>query len=164
MASTNSKARFTGATKITTGKTVNKAGGSAFQLNDKAALVTAVLTTFINEPKFYGDNTQDLVQTARTVIKSDPEFVAKLACYARNEFHMRTVSYVLAGEVSKGAKGHRCVRKMIRKVIERPDDMTDIIAYCLKTWGKPIPRSLRRGIADVFGKFDEYSLSKWKNG
>ena len=176
MASTNSKAKFTGVTKITTGKTINKAGGSAFQLNEKAALVTAVLTTFINEPKFYGDNTQDLVKTARDMVKTDPEFVAKLAAYARAEFHMRTVSHVLAGEVAKGAKGHQCVRKMIRKVIERPDDMTNIIAYHLDTFGarkknptakvkvsdNPIPRGLRRGIADIFGKFDEYALAKYK--
>lgn len=167
MARLTSKSKSTGVTKITKGKTVNAAGGSAFQLNDKAALVTAVLTTFINEPKYYGDNTQDLIQTARGVIKSDPDFVAKLAAYARAEFHMRTVSQVLAAEVAKGAKGCRCVRKMVRKVVERPDDMCNIIAYHLATWGdrkknNPIPRSLRRGIADIFGKFDEYSLAKYK--
>ena len=176
MAKLNSRSRSTGVTKITTGKTVNAAGGSAYQLNDKAGLVTAVLTSFIKEPKYYGDNTGDLVNAARSVIKADPEFVAKLACYARNVFHMRTVSQVLAAEVAKGAKGNRCVRKMVRKVVERPDDMCNIIAYHLDTWGKrkknptskvkvsdnPIPRGLRRGIADIFGNFDEYALAKYK--
>lgn len=166
MAKLNTKSTRTGVSKYTSGKTINQANGSAYKLKDKAALVTAVLTTFIKEPKYYGDNTSELIQTARDVLKTDPEFVAKLACYARNEFHMRTVSHVLAAEVAKGAKGNRIVRRMIRKIIERPDDMCNIIAYHLDTWGErkknPIPRSLRRGFADIFGKFNEHQLAKYK--
>lgn len=167
MAKLTAKAKGSGKSSITKGKTHNKAGGAAYALNDKARLVTGVLTCFVNEPKFYGDTTDDIIKTARKVIKTDPDFVAKLACYTRNVFHMRTVSQVLAAEVAKYAKGSQIVRPMVRKVIERPDDITNILAYHFATWGKrqngnPVPRSLRRGIADVFGKFDEYQLAKYK--
>lgn len=153
-------------------KTTNAAGGSAHKLPDHEKLMTSVLTCFFKEPKYYGDTSDDIIKTARKVINKDPEFVAKLACYARNEFHMRTVSQVLAAEVAKGAKGNKIVRRMTRKVIERPDDITNILAYHFDTWGSrkddkgnsknPVPRSLRRGIADIFPKFDEYQLAKYK--
>ena len=153
-------------------KTINAAGGASHALPDYEKLVTSVLTCFFNEPKTYGDTSDDIIKTARKIIKKDPEFVAKLACYARNEFHMRTISQVLTAEVAKHAKGTQIVRKMTRKVIERPDDITNILAYHFETWGprkandthkgNPVPRSLRRGIADVFPKFDEYQLAKYK--
>ena len=166
MAKMTSKTKSTGRSAITVAKTVNKAGGEAFELKTKEKFVTGILTSFVKEEKYYGDNTPEIVAATREMIKEDPVFVAKAACYARNVFHMRSISHMIAAEVARGAKGNRCVRRMINKVIERPDDMANIIAYHLKTWGKrqknPIPRGLRRGIADVFPKFDEYSLGKYK--
>ena len=160
----NTKSKGSGRSETTTEKTVNLAGGTAFKLKDRERLVTGILTSFVSEPKYYGDTTPEIVLAARELIKTDPTFVAKAACFARNQFHMRSVSHVLAAEVAKGASGNPIVRKMVRKVIVRPDDMTNILAYYLKTFGKPITRSLRRGLADVFPRFDEYSLSRYKNG
>ena len=39
-------------------KTTNKAGHVAYGMTDKSKLVTQVLCSFINEQKFYGDNTK----------------------------------------------------------------------------------------------------------
>lgn len=167
MATFNKKAKGSGRSATTSGKTVNRAGGNAYALKDRERLVTGVLTSFINEPKFYGDTTKDIVTVARSLARKDPEFVAKLAVYARKEFHMRTVSQVLVAELAKHVKGNEVVRKAVRGVIERPDDMTGMISYHLDTWGprkkdNPIPRSMRRGIADAFPMFDEYQLAKYK--
>jgi hypothetical protein len=151
-----------GVSKYTSGKTTNRAGGTAFKLKDEARLMTGVLTTFFSEPKYYGDTDKDIIETARKLVKSNPEFVAKLAAYTRNEFHMRTISQVLAAEVANGAKGNPIVRKMARRVIERPDDMANILSYYLANFKKPIARSLRRGLADAFPRFDEYQLAKYK--
>jgi 60 kDa SS-A/Ro ribonucleoprotein len=165
-----------GATATTTEKTVNLAGGTAFALKDKERLVTGILTCLVNEPKYYGDTTPEIVDTARRLIAIDPVFVAKAACFARNQFHMRSISHVLTAEVARGAKGNPIIRRMVRKVVERADDITNILAYHFNVWGKrkknpaikmsvsdnPVPRGLRRGIADVFPRFDEYSLAKYK--
>lgn len=167
MATTNKKAKGRATSKYTSGTVINRGGGSSFELKDEFKLLTGVLTTFFNEPKYYGDTSKELVDTAREMIEKDPEFVAKLACYARNEFHMRTISQVLAAEVAHGAKGSQIIRKMTRRVIERPDDMCNILAYYLDTFGdrkngNPITRGLRRGIADTFPRFDEYQLAKYR--
>lgn len=176
MAKLTSTAKGRAVSRYTSGKTVNKTGVEAYKLNDEASLVTGTLTCFFNEPKYYGDTSKDIINTARKLIETNPEFVAKLACFARNEFHMRTISQVLAAEVAHGAKGNPIIRKMVRRVIERPDDILNILSYYLDTFGErtkkvgkntvssnPITRGLRRGIADVFPRFDEYQLAKYKS-
>ena len=47
-------------------------------------------------------------------------------------------------------------------VVQRGDDATEILSFYLNNFGKPIPNSLRKGLADVFGTFDEYTLAKYK--
>ena len=172
----NTKATGTGRSATTVARTVNKAGGEAFELKGRERLVTGILTSFVSEPTYYGDTTPEIVEAARELIKTDPEFVAKAACFARNKFHMRSVSHMLAAEVAHGAKGNKIIRQMTRKVVERADDITNILAYHFKTWGKrkknptakmsvsdnPVPRGLRRGIADVFPRFDEFALGRYK--
>jgi len=53
------------------------------------------------------------------------------------------------------------VRRTLNEIIERPDDMTEVLAYYINTYGKPIPNSIKKGLADSFGKFDEYQLAKY---
>lgn len=142
-------------------KTFNNEGAIAFQMSDKEKLVTQVLTSLFNENKFYGDNSQDILQTARNVIKTDARFVANLCIFARSEMHLRTISHVLASELAKSTEGKNFVRKVLNKIIERPDDMTEVLAYYINTHGKPIPNSIKKGLADSFSRFDEYQLAKY---
>lgn len=39
--------------------------------------------------------------------------------------------------------------------------MSEILSYYLNVYGKPIPNSLKKGIAECFVKFDEFSLAKY---
>lgn len=64
---------------INTNKTANKSGHAAYKMKDKEKLITQVLTSFFNESKFYGDNSAEMQETIKSVIASDPAFVAKLA-------------------------------------------------------------------------------------
>ena len=142
-------------------KTVNNEGSIAYSISDKEKLVTQVLTSFFNENKFYGDNSQDILNTAKNVIKTEPSFVANLCIFARKEMHLRTISHVLVSELAKSTEGKEYVRRTLNKIIERPDDMTEVLAYYINTYGKPIPNSIKKGLADSFGKFDEYQLAKY---
>ena len=81
----------------TTIQTENKEGHAAYSMTPKSKLVTQVLTSFFNEAKFYGDNSAEMQETIQQVIRQDPEFVAKLAVFARREFNMRSVAHVLTG-------------------------------------------------------------------
>jgi hypothetical protein len=143
-------------------KTTNREGHVAYSMADRELLVTQTLTSFFGEPKFYGDNSEDLVKTAERVVKSDPEFVAKLAAFARNEFNMRTVSHVLTIILAHAVEGKPYTRKAIPSIVVRADDMTAIMQGYKDMYGHPFPNSLKRGIGDAFGKFNEYALAKYK--
>lgn len=142
-------------------KTTNKEGGTAYKMFDKDKLVTFVMTSFFNENKFYGDTSKELVQTAKAIMNKDPEFVAKLAIYAREVFHMRSVTHVLAVELANHPQGREFARKTVERIAKRPDDMTEMMAYQIAVYKKPIPNSLKKGLADAFAKFDEYQLAKY---
>jgi hypothetical protein len=141
--------------------TVNKVGHVAFKMELKEKLITEVLTSFFNEGKFYGDDSLDIVKDLRQVIKIDPKFAANLAIYARKEIHLRSVSHVIAAELAHDVQGKKYVRRVLNKIVERVDDMTEILSYYLNVYGKPIPNSLKKGLGDSFLMFDEYSLAKY---
>ena len=143
-------------------KTTNKDGHVAYSMTDKSKLVTQVLTSFFNESKFYGDNSKDMAETIQRVIKQDADFVSRLAVYARRVFNMRTVAHVLTAYLAHEPEGKPYVRKTVKGITLRGDDATELMAFYLATFGKPIPNSLRKGIEDVFGGFDEYTLAKYK--
>ena len=146
----------------TTIKTVNKSGHVAYGMTDKAKLVTQVLTSFFQESKFYGDNSAEMQKVIKNVIEKDPQFVSKLAVFARREFNMRSVAHVLTAYLAHEPKGKPYVRKTVKGVSLRGDDVTEIMSFYLSTFGKPVPNSLKKGINDVLVGFDEYALAKYK--
>lgn len=143
-------------------KTTNKSGNAAYKMPDKQKLVTQVLTSFFNEEKFYGDNSGEMKKTIKAVIEKDPRFVAKLAVFARKVFNMRSVSHVLVASLAHEVAGKPFVREAVKAVSLRGDDVTEIMAFYLSEFGKPIPNALKKGIADVLTGFDEYTLAKYK--
>lgn len=142
--------------------TVNQSGHAAYRMDAKSKLVTQVLTSFFNESKYYGDNSDDMRETMQAVIRSDPRFASNLAVFARREFHMRSVPHVLTACLAHEETGKPFVRETVRGVALRGDDVTEIMAFYLSTFGKPVPNSLKKGIGDVLTGFDEYALSKYK--
>ena len=144
-----------------TNKTVNRDSFPAYKMQDKEQLVTAVLTTMFGEPKFYGSTDNDIFVLATVICGKDPAFVAKLACYARNVANMSSVSHVLACIIAHEA--HEYTRAVIRNIIVRPDDITEIMACYKQMYGKPFPNALKREIAKQIQRFDEYALAKYNS-
>ena len=145
-----------------TNKTVNREGFPAYKMEEKTQLVTAVLTTMFGEPKFYGSTDNDIVLLATNLCESAPAFVCKLACYARNAVNMRSISHVLTCVIAHHAREY--TRRTIHNVVVRPDDITEIMACYKSMYGKPFPNAMKREIADVIQRFDEYQLAKYNGG
>ena len=143
-------------------RTTNIEGHAAYSMSDKDKLVSQVLTSFFNEDKFYGDNSQEIIDTLKQVIKSDPEFVSKLAVFARREFNMRSISHVLTCYLANAIEGKPYTKATVKGVVLRGDDVTEILSCYLSTFGKPIPNSLRRGLGKALSTFDAYTLAKYK--
>lgn len=62
-------------------------------------------------------------------------------------------------------RGHRDARDLVFNVVQRADEMAEIIAMAkgLTESGK-LPSGVKKGVADAFGRFDEYQLGKYKGG
>lgn len=148
--------------KTATNKTVNKDGHVAYKMTDKSKLVTQVLCSFMNEQKYYGDNSKEIIETAKRVAAADPQFLSNLAVFARREFNMRSVAHVLTAILANVPEGKPYVRSTVKGVSLRGDDVTEIMSFYLATFGKPVPNSLKKGIADVMNGFDAYTLAKYK--
>lgn len=145
-----------------TNKTTNISGNQAYRMTDRAKLVTQVLTSFFNEQKFYGDNSKEILETVQAVIRQDAAFVSKLAVFARREFNMRSIAHVLTACLAHEVQGKPFVRQTVRGIALRGDDVTELMAFYLQTFGKPVPNALKKGINDVLAGFDEYTLAKYK--
>lgn len=152
-------AKFNSAQTI---KTTNRSGHAAYGMTDKKKLVTQVLTSFFNESKFYGDNSAEMQEVIKRVVATSPEFIAKLAVFARKEFNMRSVSHVLIAYLAHEPNGKPYTRNAVKAACLRGDDTTEIMACYLNLFGKPIPNALKKGISDVMQGFDEYTLAKYK--
>lgn len=135
----------------------NTAGGKAFAMDAQTELIHAVLTTFLDD-KYYESGADRMSRLQTLIGKCDPQFVARLAVIARREFHLRSVSHLLLGELSKNVRGEGIVKTAIVAATERPDDLTELAAYV----GLPMPKQVKRGIRNALLKFDRYALSKYR--
>jgi len=141
-------------------KTVNKAGGEAYSQSPELELVSVLLTSFANDT-FY-EKAEDKFDRLKGLVKQvDPLFAAKAAIYARKEFGMRSITHVLAGELAKSISGKDWAKRFYTAIINRPDDMTEIISYLLVNKQK-LPNALKKGFAKAFNSFDAYELSKYR--
>lgn len=143
-------------------KVINKAGGEAFRMDAKLELVSLLLTSFVND-KFY-EKANDQLDRMELLVESikDKKFIAQAAVFARKEYGMRSITHALLAELVHSVKGEEWTKRAIAKATHRPDDLLEILAYYAGKYGKPIPNSLKKGLALAVGNFDSYQLAKYR--
>ncbi|MBR3160093.1 MAG: TROVE domain-containing protein [Atopobiaceae bacterium] len=155
--------------KTSSGKmrTQNKCGHAAYKMDDKTKLVTMALTTMLGEPKFYGDNTDELIRLAMKLCHDgEGEFVAKLAVWARTKGNMRSVSHALISVVSYNCSGEPFIRPAARAIASmRGDDGTEILATYKALYGDKVrwPHAIQRGVRDALEGSSPFSLAKYQS-
>lgn len=147
--------------------TVNHEGAKAYIITPELELYSAVVTTGLNDT-FYESGNERLERIKTLMAKCSPEFVAKLAVYARTEMHLRSVPMVLCVELAKYAAGTDTVSKAVSGTIQRADEITELLAYYqmanARTGTKKLNRlskQLQKGLVASFNKFDEYQFAKY---
>ena len=155
-------AQFNAKTKAKT--TLNHEGAKAFVLTPELELYTLVVTSMFSD-KFYESKDDRVARLRKLITKVEPEFVAKLAVYAREKMYLRSIPLVLAVELAKVHNGDRLVSTLVTRIIQRVDELTEILAYYKKANGldniKKESHQLYKGIANAFLKFDEYQFAKY---
>jgi len=137
-------------------------GAKARISNPLNELRRAVLSCFLWEKSFY-ESGNDLVGRISNLIKQiKTDELMALAVEARHDMNLRHVPLFLAVEMLK--THHKVlVRTLIPKIINRPDDLTELVSIYWKDGKKPLANQLKLGIADSLPKFKEYQLAKYQN-
>lgn len=140
---------------------VNLAGGNGYKESAEMRLASLLLTSFGGD-KYY--KSSDGVFGELDVLISgidDKLFAAKAIVYARKEFGMRTITHYAASVLAKYISGEPWARDFFRSVVNRPDDITEILA-CHIGRNEKITNSMKKGFADAIGRFDAYQLAKYR--
>jgi len=143
-------------------------GATAAQISDRLTLRRSVMSCLLWEDSFY-ESGQDIAARVQTLALGQPaNVVAALAIEAREEMHLRHVPLLLLSCLARTGSGSRLVSETIARVIQRADEITELLAIHAKREGvavskiKPkISAQMKRGIAKAFDKFDEYQLAKY---
>jgi len=143
-------------------RTTNFAGGRAYKEDAKLEIASILLNSFVTDQYYRSaDNTmRRLVELIETL--PDKRFAAQAALFARTKYNLRSISHVAAGEVARLVKGEQWTKRFFAAVVQRPDDATEILSYYTTKYGKPIPNSLKKGLAAGLTKFDGYQLAKYR--
>ncbi|MGN0205649.1 MAG: TROVE domain-containing protein [Muribaculaceae bacterium] len=144
----------------------NHEGAKAWMQSPEFELYSTVACTMSIDGKFYESATDRINRIAALVRLVPAEFVAQLAIYARTEMHLRSVPMLLLVELSQCHSGDSLVSRATAKVIQRVDDITELLScYQMRHRTgslKRLSNQLLKGIAMAFCKFDEYQFAKYK--
>lgn len=143
-----------------TNEITNLAGGVAYVQNQKLQLVSILLTSF-GDDKYYRSAKAEIDILKSLIRDCDKEFVAKAIVYARTQFGMRTITHIASSILAKHIGKEKYARNFFNKVVYRPDDMLEIVAYH-KLNKEKLSNAMKRGFADAVGRFDEYQLAKYR--
>jgi 60 kDa SS-A/Ro ribonucleoprotein len=145
----------------------NYEGEQAFVLGQELELYSLVATAGLSG-QFYETTADKLKRLRELIAKNDATYVAKLAVYAREQMHLRSIPLVLAVELAKQQSGNSLVSRLTEKVVQRADEITELLAYYalanerteVKQLNK-LSKQLQKGLAGAFNRFDEYQFAKY---
>jgi len=148
----------------------NYEGGEAFQLSPEMELYSAVVTSSLSK-MFYEGADQRTERISNLVAKVSPVFASRLAIYAREKMHLRSVPLLLVTELAKIHSGDGLVSETVERVVQRADEIMELLACyawrnALTTERKQLNRlshQIQKGLAASFNRFDEYQFAKYDN-
>lgn len=173
--------------KTKTTKTVNKADGEAYTLQDPAVALVHAIGHFANEPKYYpdedGSNDKGLDSEAQNVIdlaaalakKGRHEELLCIARWARSDLNLRTTPIMALATAfehasSKIVQGRNIVSAYAPFIMQRADEPRNLFAAWRHIFGevgkdglrtKRVPAAMRRALARVLTALPEHALAKW---
>lgn len=153
--------------------TANYEGGLSFKLDPLTKLYVQSASSMMKAKYYESEQVTDaeLLDSIKKAIAVDPEFVLQLAVYCRENMYLRSVPLMLVAEFANSPAVGKVsnARKYVTRVIQRADELTELVAYQLarnkvvprKNANAMLPMMLKYGIADAFEKFDEYQFGKY---
>jgi 60 kDa SS-A/Ro ribonucleoprotein len=143
-------------------------GAVAVFINPVEQLRRSVMANMLWEAEFYedGQSIADRIEnTVKEVLakKDGAALVAGIAAEARSKMKLRHVPLLLLVTLirAKTEAARAVVADAILNVIQRPDELGELVALYWKTGKQPLTAQMKKGLASAFRKFDAYSLAKY---
>ncbi|MFS4097839.1 TROVE domain-containing protein [Streptomyces sp. AF1A] len=141
----------------TTGRTLRTyEGGRGHQRDARSELFLLAVSHFLDDTfhEKAADRDDRFTALVRDLAVADPVWTAGLLRWLRGEARMRTASIVGAAEyvharLAAGATGGPANRQVVDRVLQRPDEPGELLAYWTSTYGRAVPKPVKRGIADA---------------
>lgn len=144
---------------------ITHVGAPATIATPEQQLRRAVLSCLLWEDTFYESGVDIAQRITDLTAKVSPAFVAELAIEARSKFHLRHVPLLLLKTlISRQFIAPIPIQNVIASVIQRPDEMAELLAIYGKDVKhlRPLDWQLKQGLRQAFVKFNGYELSKWQ--
>ncbi len=143
-------------------------GGAGFACDPRTELFMRATTVFAGEGSFYEDaRTADAraVELTRQLARDDFGWLRGFLPWLRSDAFIRTSAVMLAAETAWSLNGTpnstAVVADLVDKVLQRGDEVTEIIQYCLRTFGK-LPKAVKLGAEKAMLRmWNERSVIRW---
>lgn len=141
--------------------TVNNAGGKAYQLSDKQALAQIACTNTFNGT-FYAsaEDNYKLAKEYADKLKGDPEFIAKVAVYARDRGYMKDMPAYLCAILAE--LDVNLFKRVFRRVIDNGKMLRNVIQIARSGGGGRVRNmssgTYRTAIQEWFNKRSPYAI------
>lgn len=144
-------------------------GARAVRFTPEMELKRALMNCLLWEDQFYEDGVAIADRIKALVPKVAPARVAQLAIEAREVMKLRHAPLLVIREMARSEKHRTLVADTLARVIQRPDEMTELLAiYWADALGpqqqrkrQPVSAQVKKGLARALTKFDAYQLAKW---
>lgn len=159
-----------------TARTGNNAPG--FVRDPKSELFLLGVANFVGTDTFYEKGKvrdQRFQALVHHVAHQDPDWLSRFLIWLRNESNMRTASVIgavefcraykvpaLASGLGQMSQNKGLPRHTMDQVLQRADEPGEAIGYHLSMYGRGMPKSMKRGIADAAARlYGEYNTLKY---
>ncbi|SDK87344.1 TROVE domain-containing protein [Streptomyces indicus] len=141
-----------------TGRTLRTfEGGRGYEREERSELFLLSVANMVGQRTFYesgADRDDRFARLVRKLAVEDPEWTAGLLGWLRGEGNLRTASLVGAAEYVKarldaGAVAGPSNRSVVASVLQRPDEPGELLGYWTSTYGRAVPKPVKRGVADA---------------
>jgi hypothetical protein len=136
-------------------------GAPARRISVAKQLRRSVMSCLLWEDQFYEDGRAIAARIGELAAEVAPAALAALAIEAREVFHLRHVPLRLLEVLSRTGRGHGLVADTVARVIQRADEMGELLSVLWKDGRKMVPAQMRKGLARALLKFDAYQLAKY---
>jgi hypothetical protein len=144
-------------------------GAPARTFTPEMELRRTLLNCLLWEDQFYEDGVAIADRIKTLVPLVEPVRTAALAVAAREEMKLRHAPLLVLREMARHETHRGLVADTLARVIQRPDEMTELLAiYWADALGpqqqrkrQPISAQIKKGLAQALTKFDAYQLAKY---